>query len=341
VARHRHLPALDGLRGVAILLVFSVHCFEWPPGGHLGVDLFFILSGFLITTLLLEEHSATGRISLRAFYARRARRLLPALALLLAAYLAIDAVKGQNGLKAAAFGGLYVANLVEAFGRHPGVLTNSGLDHLWSLAQEEQFYLVWPVLVPLVALVRRPVRLLAIAIGFLILYRIGLALAGASHHRLYNGPDTHADGLLAGAAVAFLLARGPQIVTPRLKLLAVAALPIAVDALLVRAPSPGWDAFALPIIEAACVVILVAALTIPQWAAVLSWSPLRWLGRISYSLYLWHFMLIWAFNGHNRLIPAVLSLAIAYGSTRWIEEPIRRRGRVSPRTLPVAVPAAA
>jgi peptidoglycan/LPS O-acetylase OafA/YrhL len=339
--RRGHLPALDGLRGVAILLVFSVHCFGWPKGGHLGVDLFFILSGFLITTLLLEEHSATGRISLRAFYARRARRLLPALALLLAVYVAIDAAKGHNGLKAAAVGGLYIANLVEAFGRHPGVLTNSGLDHLWSLAQEEQFYLVWPVFVPIVALVRRPVRLLAVVLGFLVAYRIALAVNGAPHRRLYNGPDTHADGLVAGAMVAFLLARRPQIVTPRLKLLAVAALPIAVDALMVRAPSSGWDAFALPIIEAACVVILVAALTIPAWATVLSWSPLRWFGRISYSLYLWHFMLIWAFNGHHRLIPAVLSIAIAYGSTRWIEEPIRRRGRVSSRTLPAAVPAAA
>ncbi|MFL5963909.1 MAG: acyltransferase family protein [Gaiellaceae bacterium] len=338
MARRGHLPALDGLRGVAILLVFSVHCFDWPKGGHLGVDLFFMLSGFLITTLLLEERDATGRINLRVFYARRARRLLPALALLLTAYLAIDAAKGHNGLKAAAFGGLYVANLVEAFGQNPGVLSGSGLDHLWSLAQEEQFYLLWPLLVPVVALVRRPVRLLAIVIGFLVLYRIALAVNGASHHRLYNGPDTHADGLLAGAAVAFLLARSPQFIVS--KLLPVAALPIAVDALLLRDPSPAWDAFGLPIAEAACVAILVAALTLPGWAAVLSWSPLRWLGRISYSLYLWHFMLIWAFNGQHRLIPAGLSIVVAYVSTRWIEEPIRRRRAPSAGLAP-AVPATA
>src|SRR2546425_3253073 len=94
MTRLGHLQALDGLRGVAILLVFSYHCFGWPQGGHLGVDLFFVLSGFLITTLLLEERDAAGRIDLHFFYGRRARRLLPALALLLTAYIAIDAAKG-------------------------------------------------------------------------------------------------------------------------------------------------------------------------------------------------------------------------------------------------------
>ena len=330
-------PALDGLRGLAILLVFSVHCFGWPQGGHLGVDLFFVLSGFLITTLLLEERTVEGRIDLRRFYGRRARRLLPALALLLATYLVIGAAKGHNGAEAAAAAGVYVSNLIEAFSSTPTILTHSGLDHLWSLAQEEQFYLVWPLVIPLLTRARKPVRLLAFVITALVFYRVGLALNGASHARLYNGPDTHADGLVAGAACAFLLLNRPSFIASRLA--AVIAAVIAFEALLVRAPTTGWDSFGLPIAEAACVMILLAALTQPGWAAALSWSPLVWFGRISYSLYLWHFMLLWAFAGHNRLIPATLSVGVAYASTRWIEEPIRRR---APATLPpVPVPAPA
>jgi peptidoglycan/LPS O-acetylase OafA/YrhL len=326
VGRQGHIKALDGLRGIAILLVFSVHCFDWPQGGHLGVDLFFILSGFLITTLLLEEREAAGRIDLARFYARRASRLLPALGLLLAVYLVIDAAKGHNGIKVVVLGGLYFGNLVQAFGNGHTVIFDSGLDHLWTLAQEEQFYLVWPLALPFIARARRPIRLLAALIGVLIVYRAALALNGAPHYRLYSGPDTHLDGLIAGAAVAFLLVRRPQFAVPRL--LVAIALPVVVDAILIRPAAAGWDAFALPIVEAAAVVVFLAALTLPMCGGLLAVAPLVWFGRISYSLYLWHFVLVWAFNGHNRLIPAALSIAIAYTSTRWIEEPIRRRRRI-------------
>ena len=316
-----HVPALDGLRGVAILLVLLVHATGFPPGGHLGVDLFFVLSGFLITTLLLEERAETGRISFRDFYTRRARRLLPALALLLASYLVIDAAKGHDGLKTVALAGLYFGNAIQAFSR-VNPLAHSGLEHLWSLAEEEQFYLLWPLLLPFVVGSRRALRIFGAVLGFLVLFRLVLALGGASHHRLYNGPDTHADGLVAGSAIAFLRQRSGNLRITHSE--AFVGLAIAVGALALRHPTRAWDALGLPIAEAACVIVLIAGLTLPAWHTALSWSALRWFGRISYSLYLWHYMLMWAFDWKLRPLAAVLAIGVAYVSTRWIEEPIRR-----------------
>jgi peptidoglycan/LPS O-acetylase OafA/YrhL len=330
-----HLPALDGLRGIAILLVVAVHATGYPPGGHMGVDLFFVLSGFLITTLLLEEQAETGRISLRRFYARRARRLLPALALLLATYLVIDAAKGRDGLTAVALGGLYFGNVVQAFSSVNPLIT-SGLDHLWTLAEEEQFYLVWPLLLPFIVRWRHPVRVLGIVIALLALYRLGLALHGAPHHRLYNGPDTHADGLIAGAAIAFASQRRDRFAISGS--IATVGLGLGAVALFERRPTVAWDVFGLPMAEAACVIILLTGLTIPAWTAALSVSPLRWFGRISYSLYLWHKMLMWAFGWHLRPLAALLAIPIAYVSTRWIEEPIRRRHRRARATAKTVQP---
>ena len=285
------------------------------------MDLFFVLSGFLITTLLLEERAATGRISLKAFYARRARRLLPALALLLVAYLVIDAAKGHDGLKTVALAGLYFGNAVQAFSR-VNPLVQSGLEHLWSLAEEEQFYLLWPLLLPIVAFRKGAIRILVCVIALLALYRFGIALGGAGHRRLYNGPDTHMDGLVAGAAVAFLRHRkGGLRVSGTV---ATFGLAFAALALLLRRPSVTWDVFGLPVAEAACVIVLLAGLTIPEWGAALSSRPLRWFGRISYSLYLWHYMLIWTFGWQLRPLAVALAIAVAYASTRWIEEPVRR-----------------
>src|SRR5262245_4168116 len=200
-------PALDGLRGIAIALVVGFHAFRWPANGALGVDLFFVLSGFLITTLLLEEHRSFGRIGLRRFYVRRVRRLYPALLLLLLALVAVTlAAGGFPSLDSPPAIGVasaltYTANVVVA--ASPSHVP-AGMVHLWSLAAEEQFYVVWPLLI--VLLLRwRSMRLLATSLVVLLLlaiaYRLRLALAGASIGRLYYGPDTHADSLLVGCAV--------------------------------------------------------------------------------------------------------------------------------------------
>src|SRR5436305_8467288 len=201
VSKLGHVPALDGLRGIAIAIVVGYHAFGFPLGGWLGVDLFFVLSGFLITTLLLEEQAATGTVRLRAFYARRARRLLPALAVLLAAYVAISAVRGVDGLAVVARWGFYTGNVYEAF--VPGAsLHLVGLNHLWSLAQEEQFYLLWPAALLLALKARRPAVVLGTIALALMIYRLALADGGASDARIYFAPDTNVDGLLLGAAFA-------------------------------------------------------------------------------------------------------------------------------------------
>src|SRR5437588_243135 len=207
MGRLGHVAALDGLRGVAILLVVSVHFTGVPKGGGLGVDLFFVLSGFLITTLLLEERERDGRIRIRAFYERRARRLLPALAVLLLAFLVIDAAQGRNGLSQVAVYGLYAGNAYEAF--VSSVSTPSlGLVHLWSLAQEEQFYLLWPLGFLLAVRSRRPARWLAALFALLVCYRIALVAHGAPMYRIDRGPDTQSEPLVAGCLIAFVRHRG-------------------------------------------------------------------------------------------------------------------------------------
>jgi hypothetical protein len=208
VKRLGYAPALDGLRGVAIALVMLHHA-DVLPGGYIGVDVFFVLSGFLITTLLLEERAAQGRISLRGFYRRRARRILPALITLLLGYLVVVALAGGSGIRAVALGGFFTGNAVQAFANpNPLAQNGLGLAHLWSLAEEEQFYLLWPVVLILLARTRRLIPALATILAVALVWRGVLAAEGASFYRIYYGPDTHADGLLAGALLAALRWRG-------------------------------------------------------------------------------------------------------------------------------------
>ena len=331
-----HVSALDGLRGVAIAIVVVYHYWNWPRGGWLGVDLFFVLSGFLITTLLLEEHARNGRIRLRAFYLRRGRRLFPALAVLLVTYLVISAIRGANTLGLVAHWGFYTANVYEAF--WPGTAAhNVGLNHLWSLAQEEQFYLLWPAALLVVTKLRRPARfLVAIALA-LALYRAALVLNGASGVRIYFAPDTHADGLVLGSALAFARQRGRALTPTTAAVVATAIL--CVPFVVFTVSVPRTQMLILPLFELAAVVFVAAAvagtLRLPR--------PLVWLGGISYSLYLWHYALLhWAFRGDHRLIARAVSISAAYASTRWVERPFRRRrSAVASSATPVAVPAEA
>src|SRR5436190_14823079 len=318
-----HVDALDGLRGIAILLVVASHYTGEPLGGGHGVDLFFVLSGFLITTLLLEERAAKGRIGLGAFYVRRARRLFPALAAVLCCYLLYNAILGRDALATVANYGLYFGNIYYVISHHPD---NTGLGHLWSLAEEEQFYLLWPLLLLLLARASRPAYWVAGLALALIAYRSALILNGASMTRLYRAPDTHSEGLLLGAGLAYLRQQGFMAGEWAGKLGLALAIPPAV--------AGAWK-LGLPVFELGAVLLVAAAIGKTEIAKALSLRPLVWLGTLSYSLYLWHLPVLWAFGAHNRLVALVLSFLLAWLSYRYVERPFRRRrGHQEPVVLP-------
>lgn len=325
-----HVPALDGLRGVAVLLVVTAHAFPHGPfqGGVLGVDLFFVLSGYLITSLLLDEWRHGGAVSLSRFYGRRARRLLPALALLLVAFFLFEEARGHpwHGVGSAILGGGYLMNLVEAVGFTP----DPHLTHLWSLAQEEQFYIIWPGLL-VVLLARWRERTVAGIIAGLIvaicIERAVLAVTGSSATRLWIAPDTHGDAILFGCAAALLRPR-----LPRRAVLAAAVTAATVVATF-RIHSVTLIPIGLPVFAAAAAVLVAGAR-----GRFIEWKPLRATGRISYSLYLWHYPLIVLLG-----LPGVpIAFAATWASTRFVEEPIRRRrGRRSAGLEPAVSPSAA
>jgi peptidoglycan/LPS O-acetylase OafA/YrhL len=318
-----HVPALDGLRGIAIGVVVGFHYFRQPPGGFAGVDLFFVLSGFLITTLLLEEHAEMGTVSLRRFYERRARRLLPAAwtVIMLCILLGYTA-GGVTGL-------FYVANIQEAIRPPHGGPTSI----LWSLSMEEQFYLVWPL--ALLFLLRRKLpigRILVVAVAAFTMYRVGWLLAGGSRARVYFAPDTHADPLIVGCLLAVLRHNGYWITS---KLAILAAVPLLVFVVLeFRVETLASQSIGLTLTELAAVGLIVAAVN-GSW--LLSVAPLLWLGRISYSLYLWHPLAAHVF--HASLVALAAAVLLAWLSYRYIETPFRRRRTPMPQPTPGATPA--
>jgi peptidoglycan/LPS O-acetylase OafA/YrhL len=301
--RAKYVPALDGLRGVAILLVISHH--QLIPyslsGGFLGVDLFFVLSGFLITTLLLKEFDATETISLKNFYLRRVLRLGPALVLYLIASLVVTyqlhPAEFTRELRLVGLALAYSTNWRLAFGWD---MTLDPTAIIWSLSIEEQFYLVWP-LVLLVCLSLRLKRKhlipgLIIVIAAIFLHRRQMLFSGVELNRIYYGTDTRADAPLMGCLLALIPhAAFTPAIQRALKLATVAAVCMLVylsstvhytDTFLYRG---GYTGIAL----LSGIMILAAVLQPSTWyGKVLEWPPLRFLGKISYGLYLWHWLLL-------------------------------------------------
>jgi peptidoglycan/LPS O-acetylase OafA/YrhL len=354
-----HAPGLDGLRGLAVLLIMTYHFVGHYvlKGAWASLDMFFALSGFLITALILDEVRVHGRVDLRLFYARRALRLLPALFAMLAVWIVLLLLFHDSGWFAATPSSDGSGRSVDVGGalRDVGVALvyfanwnvisggmEAPLSHLWSLAVEEQFYIVWPtLLLGLLLLARRP-RLalvgLTIAASAALPWLVWNGGAGKNH--IYFGTDTRAASLLAGAFAALVwherhaagrVARFPA---------ARAWVGVAVMAWAVVFMTESWAKYVvIPAVTALCVSQLVPFLADNRPGALtkaFSWRPLVWVGKRSYALYLWHYL--WATWTHPMPLWVGVPLGVAgafactWLSWRWVETPAlaySRRFRVS------------
>lgn len=363
------LPGLDGLRAIAVLLVIVYHF--WPtvlPGGMIGVDIFFVISGFLITSLLLREGALNGRIALGSFWIRRARRLLPAIALMILVLGPVSLIVGgdiQVNLGRQLLGAAtFSSNWISIFAGNdyfaqtsPELFTN-----FWSLAVEEQFYVLWPLLIVASGLLLgRRWRRFSVVMVLGIVASLGAAtfllMNGAPVSRVYYGTDTHLYGLLLGALLAFARPWSlyPPIGKKALYRVAqpfglVAFIRVMVSwlslfalipyAILVPESAPGaipWGLFgasllALGVIQGMLPDMLAGASEALR--RLLNFAPLRWVGERSYGLYLWHWPLAVVMHyvlGADRsplvnIGVLVATFAIAEMSYRWVETPIRRHG---------------
>jgi len=359
--RLTYRPGLDGLRAIAVAGVFLYHSrIDWLPGGFLGVDLFFVLSGYLITSLLLVEWEARNRIDLRRFWLRRARRLLPALvvvvlaALILAAIFARDDLARTRGDAVSSL--LYYTNWHEIIANHSYfnlMGRPSLLQHLWSLAVEEQFYVIWPLLlVPGLVLLGRKRLPFLVAAGIAGSATLMWVLYNPTDPtRVWNGTDTRAFLLLMGILLALVWPYVERLrrALPLLELFGVAALVATV--LLFRQMHDYdptlWQGGDLA--ASFCFVVLIAAVAHPGTGLgeALGVQPLRWLGERSYGIYLWHWPVIElmrpgvdiSWTGPGVVVAqAAIVLTAAELSYRFVEQPIRtgslqRRLAERPRRL--------
>jgi len=342
-------PALDGLRGLALVAIAVYHSgVGWAPGAFLSVSTFFTLSGFLITSLLMREREVTGRISLRDFWTRRLRRLMPAALLTVAAITVVAPWLGDSaqldrlrGDGLAALG--YVANwrFIAAGDSYGAIFTSpSPFTHFWTLAIEEQFYVVFPVVVvALLALARGSRRALAGAIGAIAVASVAwsahLLSGGARIDRLYFGTDTRLAELVAGGLLAlwWLDRPAPTGLHRAATRWGSAAALVAVVGLWLTADreAHGWYRGGLLLYAALTLVVILGA--VQRGGPVrrlLSARPLVWVGKVSYAGYLFHWpVLVWlqqhtGLSAPGRLVVGVtVSLALAEVSQRFVERPIR------------------
>ena len=341
-------PALDGLRALAVLAVMLYHGgVAVAGGGFLGVDVFFVLSGFLITTLLLLEFEANGRLDLPAFWGRRARRLLPALFLVLITVLVYGAfLRGEaaSAVRADVLATLfYVSNwwfIASGNSYFAQFQDPSPLTHTWSLAIEEQWYLLLPIVLVLLLPRVKSRRWWVIIFVALALLSAGLMsflhMPGSDPSREYYGTDTRLLGLLLGAALASLLTPGA---IEKVRRPAAWLAPIGLAALVLLLgltdDTSDWlynGGFLLVALVSA--VVLASVVARPQGfvARVLAWRPIVWIGTVSYGLYLWHWpvyvILSPGRTGISGTALLVLRFAVTFAvaalSYYLVERPVRR-----------------
>jgi peptidoglycan/LPS O-acetylase OafA/YrhL len=348
-------PSLDGLRGVSILAVMSYHL-GLIRGGFLGVDIFFVLSGFLITTLLTDEWIRSGSISFRKFYMRRALRLLPALVVLAIACDFATVIFARLYWPPEAFVpvvfGMAYASLVALFYVTNWVMISGQtlwiLGHTWSLSIEEQFYVLWPLcLLALLKWIRHRgliLSFLTLGIASSLILRIALVRAQAPVTRVFVGLDTRFDELLIGCMVGVLCSWG-LLATSRRSQLLLAAGAVAGAAILAvllwkaSSKEPAMLQGGLTVAAGSAGVLIADVVARPAgWLArALAREPLVGIGRISYGLYLWHFPIVYScgaliIDGTRPDLPRAalaigLTFVAAIASFRWVERPMLRLKR--------------
>lgn len=351
------LPGINGLRAIAVGLVIVFHLTPGAAvGGYIGVDIFFVISGFLITGLLLREHAESGRIALGRFWLRRARRLLPALVVLVLVCSSIALAIGGDvlvGIGTQVLGaGTFSYNWLAIAGgsSYFDETTPELFRNLWSLAVEEQFYLLWPFIVLLLVRLPRALRLLVVVLAAAAsaLAMFALFTMGADATRLYYGTDTHSFGLAIGAALAVATrswsrdelgwSRAARVALPTAGLMAIASL-VTISIVM---PTDDDRVYAGGLaLVAALSAIAIAGAIVPggYLGRALDLAPLRFIGERSYGLYLWHwpvFVLVLAgapavrASGIQLWMAGAAALAItlvaASLSYRFVEMPIRRHG---------------
>jgi peptidoglycan/LPS O-acetylase OafA/YrhL len=279
-------PELDGLRALAALLVFVYHSdAPFMTGGFVGVDVFFVLSGYLITSLLKAEVANTGRVDLWQFFIRRVKRLYPALLFMLVGFLAFSPLWPGRQWEVL-FAGLYFANFTLASAPGPYVLS-----HTWSLAVEAQFYVLWPLVF---RFIKSPVVILAL------LYASLTALRWSVDWQW--GYPLHFSGLVLGALLTYLPRPSRMLGWPALALIVISAVAFT-------AGSTAALRYGITIAELASALVIACLRTSESLRAALSLRPLVWLGTISYAFYLWHYLICWYLK-HFVPWPVILVIAL-------------------------------
>jgi peptidoglycan/LPS O-acetylase OafA/YrhL len=356
-SRFPYLPGIDALRALAVLAVFFYHSgVDWMPGGFLGVDVFFVISGYLITSLLLREFRRGGHVRLGRFWLRRARRLLPAVGVLIAVTMILAAIVEPDRiaeLRGDAIASLaYFANWHFVLGHQSyfeGFQRPSLFTHLWSLSVEEQFYLFWPLAFAAgMKLFGRNRLLIGVLAGALASVALAWLLfdPGSDASRVYYGTDTHAVGLLGGVALALVWSpielrrrRTGPLVGPILDVVGVLALAyIVLSFIHVHDYDLAlWHGGYLWLALVTALLLAVLAHPAARLGALLGQAPVLWLGLRSYSFYLWHYPVLMLTRPgvdvslpRGILIPLQLALVLALAdlSYRFVELPFRGKTKL-------------